>query len=134
MSLDMRTPGAISTTLGGRQPAAEDFRIAVAPIAGQMVGVLIEHLASLCVNTSRIGTEPLQWIENADTRMSALQLCDDLAILRLPGVDHRTRQDAPTRVLPPVTVAWQEGEFREVDQYHDPFVSLFQVGDGPVES
>ena len=39
-------------TLGGRQPAAEDFRIAVAPIVGQVVGVLVEQLARLRVNTS----------------------------------------------------------------------------------
>ena len=72
-------------TLAGRQPAAEDFRIAVTPIVGQVVGVLVEQLASLCVDTSRIRTEPLQRIENADTRMSVLQLCDDRAKLRLPG-------------------------------------------------
>ena len=66
--------------------------------------------------------------------MSALQLCDDLAILRLPGVDRRTRQDAPARVLRPLTVARQEGEFRHVHQYHNLFVGMLQVGDGLVES
>jgi hypothetical protein len=38
----------------------------------QVVGVLVEELASLGVDALGIRTETLEWIENTDARMSLL--------------------------------------------------------------
>lgn len=64
-----------------------------------MVGVLVEHVASLYVDTARIRAEPLQWVENADARMSLLQLRDDRAKLRLPGLDRRALPKNPSTTV-----------------------------------